>query len=704
LSTFFNPILYLLNRLKYSQKFALIGVMILLPCAVTLYFLIAELQKGSVFAQKERYGLEYNNAVNKVLTGIQETRRLSYAALGGDSAAKGQLTAAQAKVDEQIKQLDALEQKLNNMLETSEKWSGLKIKWQELKGKLPGLKQQESYDLLTAFAADSLALIAHVGDKSNLILDPELDAYYLMDATLIRIPALTEEVSQLRELSSGISLRKTITKDEKTMFIYKKATIVSASDAVNAGVQVIYGKNPPLKSDLEAPIGQWGKSFSGFVAGLDSRLILPDTVQGSGDPFTGAATKTVEDALSLYQVEASLLDNLLSARVDHFTQIKYFVISFVLVVFLLVFYIFGAFYISIIKAIRALQHSSREVAKGNLLTSITIRSKDEMGEVASAFNTMVVAVKEIINASKQTAEQVSTTSEKIVSIAESATDANQKLTISMQETVQGAEIQLQGTEESSNVMAEMTIGIQRIAESASIVSDASHESSQSAEDGNEDMGKVVERMESIQYSVNDTAEMIHRLHEYSLQIGQIAEVIKGISSQTNLLALNASIEAARVGEHGRGFSIVANETRKLAEQSTASAEDIYALLEQIQNASEQSVHKMNKVQEDVRLGQTAVQDAGASFRKISMSTQQIAEKIQDISAASEQMAAGSEEAAASISEIAGVTKKSSEQFKSISDMSVAQLSSMEDLADQAIALSQMSQSLHEQIGKFTIKE
>jgi methyl-accepting chemotaxis protein len=162
------------------------------------------------------------------------------------------------------------------------------------------------------------------------------------------------------------------------------------------------------------------------------------------------------------------------------------------------------------------------------------------------------------------------------------------------------------------------------------------------------------------------------------------------------LALNASIEAARVGEHGRGFSIVANETRKLAEQSTASAEGIYALLKQIKDASEQSVHKMNKVQEDVRLGQTDVKDAGASFRKISMSTQQIAEKIQDISAASEQMAAGSEEAAATISEIAGVTKKSSEQFKLISDMSVAQLSSMEDLADQAIALNQMSQSLHEQ--------
>jgi methyl-accepting chemotaxis protein len=704
MSKFFYPILYLLNRLKYSQKFALIGVMILLPCAVTLYFLVTELNKSIVFAEKERYGLEYNNAVNKVLTGVQEQRRLSYAALGGDSASKDRLTAVQAKLDEQFKQVDALEQKLDNALETSEKWSGLKNKWQELKTKLPSLKQQESYDLHTSLTADSLALIAHVGDKSNLILDPELDAYYLMDATLIRIPTLTEEISQLRELGSGIGLRKAATKEEKTMLIYKKATVASASDAVNAGAQVIYGKNPLLQPELEAPIGLWGKSFTGFVAGLDSRFIVPDTVQGSGDQYAGAATKAVEDALSLYQVEASLLDKLLSTRVDHFTQIKYFVISFVVVVFLLVFYIFGAFYISITKAIRVLRLSSMEVAQGNLLTRIAIRTKDEMEDVASAFNAMVDAVKETINASKQTAEQVSSTSEKIVSIAESATSANQELAMSMQETVQGAEMQLQGTEESSKAMTEMTIGIQRIAESASIVSDASQESSLSAEDGNNDMGKVVNQMESIQFSVNDTAEMIHRLHAYSLQIGQIAEVIKGISSQTNLLALNASIEAARVGEHGRGFSIVANETRKLAEQSNASAEDIYALLKQIQDASVQSVQKMNKVQEDVQLGQTAVQDAGASFRKISQSTQHIAEQIQDISAASEQMAAGSEEAAATISEIAGVTKKSSEQFKTISDMSAAQLSSMEELADQARVLSHMSQSLRDQIGRFTIGE
>ncbi|MEW9702149.1 methyl-accepting chemotaxis protein [Paenibacillus sp. SI8] len=700
MSRFFFPVLYVLNRLKYSQKFALIGVLILLPCAITLYFLVAELNKGIVFAEMERYGLAYNNAMNKVLSGVQESRRLSYAALNGDAASKDKLTAAGAVVDEQIKQVDALEQKLGAKLDTTGQWSAFKTKWQDLKTKLPNLKLQESYDLHTELAADSLALIAHVGDKSNLILDPELDCYYLMDASLLRFPALTEDISQLRELGSGIERRKLIAKEEKTMLIYKQATVTSNANAVSAGAQVIYDKNPQLKPKLEAPIQQWGSTFAQLIAGLDSNLIAPDKIAGNGEAFMASATKAVEDIESLYTLEASLLDSRLLERVDHYTQIKYFVISFVIIVFLLVFYVFGAFYVSITKAVRAFRLSSLEVAKGNLLTRIATRTKDEMGEAASSFNAMIDAVKAIINASKMTADQVADSSDRIVRIAEQAAAANQQLSVIMQETVKRAETQLHGTEESSKAMSEMTIGIQRIAESASIVSDSSQDSSQSAVDGNEAMGKVIVQMESIQYSVKDTASKIHQLHDFSRQIGQIAEVIKGISSQTNLLALNASIEAARVGEHGRGFAVVANETRKLAEQSAASVSGIYTLLQQIQEMSAQSVDMMDNVQKDVQLGHTVVQEAGVSFGKILKSTHHIAEQIQDVSAASEQIAAGSQETAAVITEIAGVTKESSEQFKSISELSVTQRSSMEELANQAVVLNQMSRSLREQIGKW----
>ncbi|WP_368086827.1 methyl-accepting chemotaxis protein [Paenibacillus sp. yr247] len=123
--------------------------------------------------------------------------------------------------------------------------------------------------------------------------------------------------------------------------------------------------------------------------------------------------------------------------------------------------------------------------------------------------------------------------------------------------------------------------MQRIAESSAIATNASFVSTQNAQGGYQAMDKVMNQMESLQASFNHTAGTVKRLHEYSQQIGQIIEVIKGISAQINLLALNASIEAARVGEHGRGFTVVANETRKLAAQSSSSVDVISELIRQV---------------------------------------------------------------------------------------------------------------------------
>ena len=215
------------------------------------------------------------------------------------------------------------------------------------------------------------------------------------------------------------------------------------------------------------------------------------------------------------------------------------------------------------------------------------------------------------------------------------------------------------------------------------------------------MDKVMRQMESLQQSFDRTAGTINRLHEFSGQIGQVVEVIKGISGQINLLALNASIEAARVGEHGRGFTVVANETRKLATQSFSSVEVVSSLIQQVQEVSKQTVESMLNVQDDLQLGRTLVLDTNMSFGHIMQSAEEIAAQIQEISAASEQIAASSEEAAATFSEISSSTKTSFERFESISEISQNQLVTMEQLTDQAHVLNQMSQVLREQIGKFS---
>jgi methyl-accepting chemotaxis protein len=674
----------------------------LLLVAVTMYFLLGQLNKDIVFAQKERAGLQYNQALHEVSSSLQENRRVRYLAGSGDADAKGRLQTAQSKVDQAVSQLDTVDREATDQLHTQDAWAAIKTKWADLKSQSQSAGAQELYDRHTALLADVLALTASVGDTSNLILDPDLDSYYLMDATLTRLPALAEEITELRETGHGLASAQTVTSEETTRLIYKTASITAAFDAVKYGANVINQKNPALQPELAKPLQQLNDSFSAFKQGFQEAFIAPKSNAVPPSEMELKATLAVDDVHALYQTEAKVLDRLLAERRDHYAGIKYFVIGFVIVVNALVLYVFAAFYLSIMRAIRTLNEASHEVANGNLKTCIPVETRDEMGDAAQAFNAMVEAVKQIINSSKQTADQVTITSDKIVSIADQTSKANQQLALSMQETVRGANLQLSATEESSTAISEMSVGVQRIAASTESVSDLSQKASWSAAEGNQAIDKVIGQMATIQESVHQTAQHIQHLHAFAQQVHQIVEVIRMIAGQTNLLALNASIEAARVGEQGRGFMVVADETRKLAEQSARSAEEISDLIQQIQAASLHSVESMQGVIQDVQNGGLVVRESNESFRSILTSSQDIASQIQDISTASEEMAASSQQVAATIADISKVTRGAVHEFQSISEMSASQVAVMQELAEQAVFLNEMSQSLRTQIGRFTL--
>ena len=211
------------------------------------------------------------------------------------------------------------------------------------------------FTLHQALAADLLALIAHVGDKSNLILDPALDSYYLMDSTLIRLPALTEEIGQIRELGKGIAGRKKITQEERTTLIYKLAGIQSHFDAIHAGAKVIYQQNPPLQTRMEGPITAYSEAFKNFQSQLTESYVVPEKIDVKLDAFTNSAAKLIEETQTFYMAESIYLEEIIVKRIEASTRIKYFVISFVLIFIVLLLYVFSAFYVSIMQAIRELQ-------------------------------------------------------------------------------------------------------------------------------------------------------------------------------------------------------------------------------------------------------------------------------------------------------------------------------------------------------------
>lgn len=352
------------------------------------------------------------------------------------------------------------------------------------------------------------------------------------------------------------------------------------------------------------------------------------------------------------------------------------------------------------KVVRKLDELSEN--EGDLTARLEITSKDEIGLLAQSFNKMIGNIQAIIKQVQTNTVELASSSEQLFASSEQNSQATNQVTVSIQEIAVGTERQVQGTESSSRAVEEIAVEIQRVAASSATVSESSILTTQNAIKGNESITQSIEQMNHIQTSVKTAESKVEELGTLSNQIGQILDVITGIADQTNLLALNAAIEAARAGEHGKGFAVVADEVRKLAEESKTSASEITKLIQEIQSHTTHAVSFMNKGTEEVALGMNMVNHAGQAFATILESVQQVTEQIQDVSAASQQISAGTEQVASSIVELSEIAKEAASSSHNVAASSEEQLASIEEISSSAGNLSTLAEELQSLVGKFKV--
>ncbi|WP_282937126.1 methyl-accepting chemotaxis protein [Paenibacillus sp. RC67] len=344
-----------------------------------------------------------------------------------------------------------------------------------------------------------------------------------------------------------------------------------------------------------------------------------------------------------------------------------------------------------------------QVAAGDLTVQpVSVRTKDELGDLAGAATSMVTNLRLTVTETANTSSQVAAMSEELAASADQSAGTSRQVAAAMQEVSAGSGEQLASTEETAKAMEEMAQGIGKIAETSSVVSEKAVETSHHAVKGNESVEQVVRQMGSIQSSASTTADFIQKLGQRSEEIGEIITIIAQIANQTNLLALNASIEAARAGEQGKGFAVVANEVKKLAAQSSSSADEISALIGEIQSETRLAIDSMKSVNHEIIDGISVATTTRDMFGQILENIQTINHELQEVSATSEQMAAATEEITASILSTANIARSASENTQSAAKASEEQLASTEEIFHSASHLSKLADDLQQNIRSFKL--
>ncbi|WP_332966698.1 MULTISPECIES: PP2C family protein-serine/threonine phosphatase [unclassified Microcoleus] len=381
-----------MNRLSYPQKFTLIGFLFAIPLTLVMYLLISEINSRVDFAQKEIYGNQYLRSLRQLREYIPKLQQLNYQGLNPNFSKPDPSGNLEAKIDANFQSLAKIDRQLGKILFSTQKFNATYQDWQNFKLRRSQWSL-ETYDFVYhKLAANINKLSAHVGDTSNLILDPDLDTYYLMDATLLKIPEMQKLLSEIRLISRKNSLRSDATSEERAQLITFSGKLreLNKDLAINMEVGFKNNRQGNLRPKLSEHLTRFNSRIEQLTGQLD-KLIYP-TALVEYYVYLDGSDRVIASSFQLWDENLNELDFLLQKRIDNFVAKKQIILIFVSIILAMVIYLFVSFYRSVMQTVFVLDEASKKMANGNVGYKIILDNRDELGQVVSSFNKIADAL------------------------------------------------------------------------------------------------------------------------------------------------------------------------------------------------------------------------------------------------------------------------------------------------------------------------